>query len=54
MPISACSQVRGRTSVGYGENSTTLHITLSDEGEIGKNVYNSLNSQSTPLLVSSL
>ena len=38
MEISACSQVRARTSVGYG-NSTALNITISAEGETGKNIY---------------
>ena len=35
-----CSQVRARTSVGYGENSTALDITLSAEGQTGKNNNN--------------
>ena len=37
MQIFACLQVRARTSVGYGENSTALNITLSAEGQTGKN-----------------
>ena len=36
MQIFAWLQVRGRTSVGYGENSTALNITLSAEGQTGK------------------
>lgn len=36
MYISTCSQVRARTSVGYGENSTAFNITLSVEGQPGK------------------
>ena len=38
MQIFAWLQVRGRTSVGYGENSTALNITLSAEGQTGKNI----------------
>ena len=37
MQIFAWLQVRARTSVGYGENSTALNITLSAEGQTGKN-----------------
>ena len=40
MQIFACLQVRARTSVGYGENSTALNITLSAEGQTGKKKTN--------------